>query len=119
MDFLLGLFEAAFVLLSLALLLMLFLIHVLDVFRDIAKEEADEYIEYEVDRRITEAHIHVKQQLYVVYGKGYEELSTYERNRIDYDEPRVFCQESRRIEQHHNHPRIQLVQQEVRERVRR
>lgn len=111
--------EVLFVIVSLALLIMLYWVHTLAIIEDIAKQEAEEYIEEEVDRRLRTADIRVKQQLYVVYGKGYEELSTYERKRIDYDEPRVFYQESRRIEQHHNHPRIQLVQQEVRERVRR
>ena len=111
--------EVLFVIVSLALLIMLYWVHTLAIIEDIAKQEAEEYIEEEVDRRLRTADIRVKQQLYVVYGKGYEELSTYERNRIDYDEPRVFDQESRRIEQHRTQPRIQLVQQEVRERIRR
>lgn len=111
--------EVLFVIVSLALLVMLYWVHTLAIIEDIAKQEAEEYIEEEVDRRLRTADIRVKQQLYVVYGKGYEELSTYERNQIDYDEQRVFCEESRRIEQHRTQPRIQLVQQEVRERIRR
>jgi hypothetical protein len=111
--------EVLFVIVSLALLIMLYWVHTLAIIEDIAKQEAEEYIEEEVDRRLRTADIRVKQQLYVVYGKGYEELSTYERNRIDYDEQRVFCEESRRIEQHRTQPRIRLVQQEVRERIRR
>lgn len=111
--------EVLFVIVSLALLIMLYWVHTLAIIEDIAKQEAEEYIEEEVDRRLRTADIRVKQQLYVVYGKGYEELSTYERNRIDYDEQRVFCRESRCIEQHRTQPRIQLVQQEVRERIRR
>lgn len=63
-----------FLLIGIGIIVGLWWVHQEKIMEDIAKDEADDYIEEEVNRRLMNAEIRVKQRLWLVYGKGMEHL---------------------------------------------
>lgn len=58
--------EVLFLIMVLTIIIGLWWIHQKEIMADIAKEEAEEYIDEQVDKRFKNAQIRVKQQLYII-----------------------------------------------------